>query len=341
VLEHAFSADNLLGLVYKIVQDKHAPIPDCYSEDLKSIVELLLVKDSTKRPLVKDLLMTPFVKQKMEEFISNGGFIGNQTLHKRKVKDKRPIEMPDRPKAEESKMHKSKSYQDPEQEDLSKLTPKERMILKKQREADAKANQLKDYTKTAIKNYSYANKRKYDEFYKDKEGMEGSYHEQNQMSANKFSNHAYGTHGMSGTRASNPVDETEGMGFSQHPGKSLAGSNAFGESFAANDRCEDTFAANDRDGTMGASKADTFKLSESGGSQLSGFSLSGSAASGIGMHKNHSSDDRQLTGTGKYDIDEYYYNNQAYLSDEFEDEEDSTTPGSSAVEAERDPNELT
>jgi NIMA (never in mitosis gene a)-related kinase len=26
-LEHAFSADNLLGLVYKIVQDKQAPIP--------------------------------------------------------------------------------------------------------------------------------------------------------------------------------------------------------------------------------------------------------------------------------------------------------------------------
>lgn len=298
--------------------------------------------------------MTPFVKQKMEEFISNGGFIGNQTLHKRKVKDKRPIEMPDRPKPEESKMQKSKSYQEQEQEDLSKLTPKERMKLKKQREADAKAKQLKDYTKTAIKNYSYANKRKYDEFYKDKEGMEGSYnariaqeqqnieqHHQEYMNANKFSNHPYGTQGMSGSRISNPIDETEEMRYPPDPAKTLGGSNAFGESFAANDRCEDTFAANDRDGTLGGSKADTFKLSESGGSKLSGFSLSGSAASAAGIHKNHSSDDRQLTGTGKYDLDEYYYNNQAYLSDEFEDDEDSTNPGSSAVEAERDPNELT
>lgn len=30
-LKHAFSADNLLGLVFKIVQDKYEPIPDCYS----------------------------------------------------------------------------------------------------------------------------------------------------------------------------------------------------------------------------------------------------------------------------------------------------------------------
>lgn len=33
-LKHAFSADNLLGLVYKIVQDKYEPIPTCYSKEL-------------------------------------------------------------------------------------------------------------------------------------------------------------------------------------------------------------------------------------------------------------------------------------------------------------------
>lgn len=33
-LKHAFSADNLLGLVYKIVQDKYEPIPAIYSSDL-------------------------------------------------------------------------------------------------------------------------------------------------------------------------------------------------------------------------------------------------------------------------------------------------------------------
>jgi NIMA (never in mitosis gene a)-related kinase len=30
-LKHAFTAENLLGLVFKIVQDKQDPIPDIYS----------------------------------------------------------------------------------------------------------------------------------------------------------------------------------------------------------------------------------------------------------------------------------------------------------------------
>lgn len=33
-LEHAFKADNLLGLVFKIVQEEPAPIPSHYSSDL-------------------------------------------------------------------------------------------------------------------------------------------------------------------------------------------------------------------------------------------------------------------------------------------------------------------
>lgn len=33
-LQHAFAADNLLGLVYKIVQGKVEPIPSTYSKDL-------------------------------------------------------------------------------------------------------------------------------------------------------------------------------------------------------------------------------------------------------------------------------------------------------------------
>lgn len=32
MLKHAFTADNLLGLVFKIVRDKIEPIPKCYSQ---------------------------------------------------------------------------------------------------------------------------------------------------------------------------------------------------------------------------------------------------------------------------------------------------------------------
>ena len=37
-LKHAFSSENLLGLVFKIVRDKQEPIPDIYSADLKKLV---------------------------------------------------------------------------------------------------------------------------------------------------------------------------------------------------------------------------------------------------------------------------------------------------------------
>ena len=44
--KHAFHAENLLGLVYKIVNDKEAPIEDPdYSNDLKDLITLLLTKD--------------------------------------------------------------------------------------------------------------------------------------------------------------------------------------------------------------------------------------------------------------------------------------------------------
>lgn len=44
-LEHPFNADNLLGLVYKIVQETPKDIPEIYSQDLQDIVNWLLTKD--------------------------------------------------------------------------------------------------------------------------------------------------------------------------------------------------------------------------------------------------------------------------------------------------------
>lgn len=62
MLKHAFHAENLLGLVFKIVQDKQEPIPDTYSQGIKDLVSLLLTKDENKRPRVIDILRLPYVK---------------------------------------------------------------------------------------------------------------------------------------------------------------------------------------------------------------------------------------------------------------------------------------
>ena len=62
---------------------------------------------------------------------------------------------------------------------------------------------------------------------------------------------------------------------------------------------------------------DTFALSESLGTQLSNFSLTGTQ-----MPENKfdsPGNDRKITGKGQYgDPDEYYYDNIEYAEDQFE-----------------------
>ncbi len=72
-LKHAFSADNLLGLVYKIVQDKYEPIPSCYSADLQNLISAMLNKNAQERPSVADILQMPIIRTKMLEFVKSGG----------------------------------------------------------------------------------------------------------------------------------------------------------------------------------------------------------------------------------------------------------------------------
>ena len=61
-LKHAFTADNLLGLVFKIVSDKHEPIGPNYSDELKGLIDNLLEKDPSKRPSVREILKMPLIR---------------------------------------------------------------------------------------------------------------------------------------------------------------------------------------------------------------------------------------------------------------------------------------
>lgn len=257
-------------MVYKIVQDKHSPIPDLYSEDLKKIVELLLFKDSTKRPLVSDLLVTPFAAQKMQEFIENGGFIGNQKLPVRKIKPNRidnsgeegSIKSMASSLEEAKQMQKAKSYQEDE---LKGLSPKEKADLRKKKQADAEAQKLMEHTRGAINNYSYAKKRMDQEFHraedvKYSEGKIKAGHQSQKAQGKKDNLEANYKQNMKTNKyqggivmgdpkkviisnyTGHPIDENEEI-------NELASSSSFADSFAANDRDEQerTFAANDRD----------------------------------------------------------------------------------------------
>jgi serine/threonine protein kinase len=67
----AFEADNLLGLVFKIVTEEVKPIPASlpYSKEIRMLIDLLLEKDPKLRPSVAQILQMNFVKQKMKEFV--------------------------------------------------------------------------------------------------------------------------------------------------------------------------------------------------------------------------------------------------------------------------------
>ena len=44
-----------------------------YSQDIKDLVRMMLVKDEKKRPMVIDILRMPFVKKHMFDFVQSQG----------------------------------------------------------------------------------------------------------------------------------------------------------------------------------------------------------------------------------------------------------------------------
>ena len=65
-LRRPFEADNLLGLVWKIVHCQPRDITEAgYSNELRGLVAVMLHKDSSKRPSIKEILMLPFIQQRV------------------------------------------------------------------------------------------------------------------------------------------------------------------------------------------------------------------------------------------------------------------------------------
>ncbi|GBG32731.1 Serine/threonine-protein kinase Nek1 [Hondaea fermentalgiana] len=70
-LNHAFDATNLLGLVFKIVQESYPPIPDVYSRELRELVSQLLSKDPSRRPSCRRIFRMPFIRRRLEELATS------------------------------------------------------------------------------------------------------------------------------------------------------------------------------------------------------------------------------------------------------------------------------
>ena len=69
-LKHAFTANDLRALVFKILKNEAPPIPGIYSPDLQRLITACLDKDPENRPTIDEILSRPFVKHAMERFVS-------------------------------------------------------------------------------------------------------------------------------------------------------------------------------------------------------------------------------------------------------------------------------
>lgn len=209
-LEHAFLADNLLGLVYKIVKGNYDAIPDQYSDDMKELVAMILNKDDSARPTVQDILLAPYLKSKMEEFINSGGNIG--------VKDLKVKTLP-------KKIELRELTEDEQIEEAIKdiKNPREKMLKKKELKAEFEAEKLKKHAIKSKENYEAAKQRKYEQFYDSKDektlkkGLKGDDKADVKATTKKFNQFAI-----------DPNSQTD---------------------FSVNDRYEDTYALSDSYGT--------------------------------------------------------------------------------------------
>jgi NIMA (never in mitosis gene a)-related kinase len=102
VLKHAFDSNNLLGLVWKIVQETYPPIPDQYSASLRSLIDDMLSKDPNRRPSIDEILDREFIRERIRVQL---GMRTNQSG----VFEQGLISPDDRKKLEAAKQQKQKS----------------------------------------------------------------------------------------------------------------------------------------------------------------------------------------------------------------------------------------
>ena len=132
--KHAFAANNLLGQVYKIVQEKQEAIPSVYSTDLRDLAVKLQIKDVRLRPDIKQITSTPFIKKVAEGFIARRG----------KLEDAIPIKKTDMHKdlIEDTGTYSNTDVTDNQRASDMLLTPAQRAQKRKEDQAEKRRQEL-------------------------------------------------------------------------------------------------------------------------------------------------------------------------------------------------------
>ncbi|KAM4658537.1 serine/threonine-protein kinase Nek11 [Amazona ochrocephala] len=134
-MNHAFTGHNFLSVVLKIVEGDTPSLPNRYPSKLNAVLCSMLNKNPSLRPTAAEILEIPFIDKQLKsmQYKFTNMTVKNKALNWQK--EAAPIF-----DAVQRKVH-LQTLQD--QSEVQKMTPRERMRLRKLNAADEKAKKLK------------------------------------------------------------------------------------------------------------------------------------------------------------------------------------------------------
>ncbi|XP_052818939.1 serine/threonine-protein kinase Nek11-like isoform X4 [Mya arenaria] len=144
-LDHAFDGKSLMAVMYKIVEGEPPDLPAKYSKELSRILKLMLNKDPEKRPSATELIKVPLlsghIAKMSEEYQAKHG-VGHDTNNTNDALDIAKA------LKEKSRLEDLRKTED--ETKMRNLHPRERMRLKKLREADKEAQRLSEVARVQL-----------------------------------------------------------------------------------------------------------------------------------------------------------------------------------------------
>ncbi|XP_076869419.1 serine/threonine-protein kinase Nek11 [Brachyhypopomus gauderio] len=142
-LKHAFEGHNFLCVVLKIVEGPTPSLPEHFSRDLNTLMQRMLEKDPRCRLSAADALRLGFTRELTQSVVYQ---LSDLALRDEASADERDVSQIAR--ALQAKVHLQTLR---ERSEVEKMSPRERMRLRKQQVADERAKRLKQIVEDKYK----------------------------------------------------------------------------------------------------------------------------------------------------------------------------------------------
>ncbi|NXD08696.1 NEK11 kinase, partial [Nothocercus nigrocapillus] len=133
-MSHAFSGHNFLSVVLKIVEGDTPSLPDTYPSKLNAVLNSMLSKNPSMRPAAAEILKIPYIDEQLKNMQYK--FTHTAVENEAFLRQKEAAHIVD---AVQRKVHLQTLR---ERSEVQRMTPRERMRLRKLHAADEKARKL-------------------------------------------------------------------------------------------------------------------------------------------------------------------------------------------------------